>query len=120
MGNFLLRFCFLDMTRVRSQLSDEDKKDTCIAFAFSVLSAYFAGDYQQFFSLYKNAPMMAGYVMDVHSTLPPEDAHQDLHSVSFEKANSEPSVEKTIDVLDSIFFPQNNSVSFAGIGRIFP
>ncbi|GAU89961.1 hypothetical protein RvY_02451-2 [Ramazzottius varieornatus] len=58
-----------DMTRVRSQLSDEDKKDTCIAFAFSVLSAYFAGDYQQYFSLHKNAPMMAGYVMDVSTPI---------------------------------------------------
>jgi hypothetical protein len=47
------------------QLSEEDKKDICIAFAFSVLSAYFAGDYQQFFSLYKIAPLMAGYVMEV-------------------------------------------------------
>ncbi|OWA51957.1 putative Leukocyte receptor cluster member 8-like protein [Hypsibius exemplaris] len=54
-----------DVTRVRTQLSDSDKKDPCIAFAFSVLSAYFAGDYQQFFSLFKIAPLMAGYVMEV-------------------------------------------------------
>ncbi|XP_055345626.1 leukocyte receptor cluster member 8-like [Paramacrobiotus metropolitanus] len=54
-----------DAAKARMNLSVDDKKDTCIAFAFSVLSAYFAGDYQQFFTFYKLAPLMASYVMDV-------------------------------------------------------
>lgn len=51
------------MTTMKS-LSKEEKADPCISFSLKVRSAWGSGNFHKFFALYKNAPLMAGYLID--------------------------------------------------------
>lgn len=51
------------MTAMKS-LSKEEKADPCISFSLKVRSAWGLGNFHNFFALYKNAPLMTGYLID--------------------------------------------------------
>lgn len=51
------------MTAMKS-LSKEEKADSCISFSLKIRSAWGLGNFHNFFALYKNAPLMTGYLID--------------------------------------------------------
>lgn len=51
------------MTAMKS-LTREEKADPCISFSLKVRSAWGLGNFHNFFALYKNAPLMTGYLID--------------------------------------------------------
>ncbi len=55
---------FSDLVSVLAELSEEDKKDVCLDHAVKLRFAWSMRNYRKFFSLYKQAPKMAGYVID--------------------------------------------------------
>lgn len=61
MTNFLI---VTDLTTIFQILSKEDRKDVCIKHALDTRCAWATGNLHKFFILYKNAPLMAGYLMD--------------------------------------------------------
>ena len=55
---------FTDLNSVLSELSAEDRKDECLNFATKLRSAWSLSNYHKFFTLYKKAPKMSGYLVD--------------------------------------------------------
>ncbi|CAH2014074.1 unnamed protein product [Acanthoscelides obtectus] len=51
------------MTMMKSFTADE-KTHPCIAFSLKVRSAWALGNFHKFFTLYREAPLMAGFLMD--------------------------------------------------------
>ena len=47
-----------------SELTKEDQSDECIQYAQKLRKAWSLRDYHRFFTLYKSAPKMAGYLID--------------------------------------------------------
>ncbi|XP_014243221.1 leukocyte receptor cluster member 8 homolog isoform X1 [Cimex lectularius] len=56
---------FMDMNTLMSSLKDEDKKDDCISHAVQVSKAWLIGSFHKIFKLYKTAPRMSSYLMDL-------------------------------------------------------
>eukprot|EP00095_Tigriopus_kingsejongensis_P000274 maker-scaffold329_size204955-snap-gene-1.27 protein:Tk00274 transcript:maker-scaffold329_size204955-snap-gene-1.27-mRNA-1 annotation:"leukocyte receptor cluster member 8 homolog isoform x2" len=53
-----------DLTLALADLSPKEKKDTCIAFALKLRTAWSQGNYCKFFQLYREAPKMSGFLID--------------------------------------------------------
>ena len=53
-----------DLNSVLSELTDTDRDDECLQHALKLRTAWSLSNYHKFFSLYKNAPKMAGYLID--------------------------------------------------------
>uniref|UniRef100_A0A0C9QCP7 LENG8 protein n=1 Tax=Fopius arisanus TaxID=64838 RepID=A0A0C9QCP7_9HYME len=53
-----------DLTTIMADLTPHDKSHECIKHALCVRSAWWLGNYHVFFKLYKEAPCMAGFLMD--------------------------------------------------------
>ena len=60
-------FCGMEMEtlRVMKQLTESEKKQDCIKHALQVREAIAHGNYGRFFKLYRTAPNMGFYLMDV-------------------------------------------------------
>lgn len=54
----------LDITSLMAGLTKEQKQDECISFALQLRAAWSLSNYHRFFLLYRNAPKMAGYLID--------------------------------------------------------
>ncbi|KAG7296165.1 hypothetical protein JYU34_021265 [Plutella xylostella] len=54
----------LDLTTIFQFLSDEDRENECIKHALQTRGAWATGNLHKFFKLYKNSPLMAGYLVD--------------------------------------------------------
>ncbi|CAG9860537.1 unnamed protein product [Phyllotreta striolata] len=54
----------LDIMTTMKYLSNEEKSDPCISFALKIRSAWGLGNFHKFFSLYQQAPLMTGYLVD--------------------------------------------------------
>jgi len=55
---------FSDLGDVMSKLTEDVKKDTCVAHALELQGAWALKNYSKFFKLHANAPKMAGYLID--------------------------------------------------------
>lgn len=55
---------FSDLTTIFQFLSDEDRENECIKHALQTRGAWATGNLHKFFKLYKNSPLMAGYLVD--------------------------------------------------------
>lgn len=55
---------FSDITSLMAGLTVEQKEDECINFSLKLRAAWSLGNYHRFFQLYRNAPKMAGYLVD--------------------------------------------------------
>nr|CAD7569986.1 unnamed protein product [Timema californicum] len=53
-----------DLTTILSSLKPEHKVDECVSHALALRSAWWLGNYHQFFKLYKMAPRMSSYLVD--------------------------------------------------------
>ncbi len=47
-----------------ADLSKDEKTDECVAFALKIRAAWSLKNYHKFFLLYRDAPKMAGYLVD--------------------------------------------------------
>ncbi|CAG9821756.1 unnamed protein product [Phaedon cochleariae] len=54
----------LDIMTIMKSLSKEEKNDQCISFALKIRSAWGSGNFHKFFALYREAPLMTGYLVD--------------------------------------------------------
>ncbi|KAG5876144.1 hypothetical protein JTB14_021077 [Gonioctena quinquepunctata] len=54
----------LDIMTIMQSLSKEEKSDDCISFALKLRSAWGSGNFHKFFSLYRLAPLMTGFLVD--------------------------------------------------------
>ncbi|XP_023938628.1 leukocyte receptor cluster member 8 homolog [Bicyclus anynana] len=54
----------LDLTTIFQFLSKDDRENECIKHALNTRCAWATGNLHKFFTLYKTAPMMAGYLID--------------------------------------------------------
>ncbi|KAF0296446.1 Leukocyte receptor cluster member 8 [Amphibalanus amphitrite] len=67
-GQWWLYFIFtraiIDINTTLATLTDEDKRDPCVAHALKVKNAWSQGNYVRFFRLYQDAPKMSGFLMD--------------------------------------------------------
>nr|XP_053636262.1 leukocyte receptor cluster member 8 homolog isoform X2 [Cherax quadricarinatus] len=54
----------LDITSLLAGLTAEQKQNECISFSLKLRAAWSLGNYHRFFQLYRNAPKMAGYLVD--------------------------------------------------------
>ncbi|VEN37591.1 unnamed protein product [Callosobruchus maculatus] len=54
----------LDIMTMMKSFSAEEKCHPCISFSLKVRSAWALGNFHKFFSLYREAPLMAGFLMD--------------------------------------------------------
>ncbi|XP_066156726.1 leukocyte receptor cluster member 8 [Euwallacea fornicatus] len=54
----------LDIMTIMKSLSDEEKTDSVVAYALKFKSAWGIGNYHRMFSLYLEAPLMAGYLIE--------------------------------------------------------
>lgn len=61
---FFFLIFFIDSITILKTLTQSDKENISIAHALSLRSAWAMGNYCKFFSLYKNAPLMAGHLID--------------------------------------------------------
>lgn len=65
-GNIvMLLFDVSDLTTILAALSLEDKNDECIQHALKVRSAWWLGNFHAFFKLYRTAPRMSAFLMDL-------------------------------------------------------
>jgi len=55
---------FTDLGTVMSKLTNKEKTDESIAHALQVRSAWALKNYPRFFKLHRNAPRMAGHLID--------------------------------------------------------
>lgn len=53
-----------DIMTVLKVLTPEEKRDECITFALKLRSAWSLGNFHRFLKLYRDAPLMAGYLVD--------------------------------------------------------
>jgi len=53
------------MTKTIVELSPEEREDKYISFALNLSSACVENNYKRFFKLYKEAPRMASYLIDL-------------------------------------------------------
>lgn len=60
--------CFVELNNVVLCIKTLNVKDECIDFALNVKDAWWLGNHVQLFSLYKIAPKMASYLMDMFLT----------------------------------------------------
>lgn len=58
-------FCFVDLTKTIVELTPEERQDPCVAFALKLSSACILNNYKVFFKLYREAPRMASYLIDL-------------------------------------------------------
>ncbi|KAJ8949317.1 hypothetical protein NQ318_006742 [Aromia moschata] len=54
----------LDIMTIMKSLSKEEKGDECISFALKIRSAWGSGNFHKLFTLYRQAPLMTGYLVD--------------------------------------------------------
>jgi len=54
----------LDLNSVLSELTKEDREDECLQHAAKLRTAWSLSNYHKFFTLYKKAPKMSGYLID--------------------------------------------------------
>lgn len=54
----------LDIMTIMKSLTKEEKSDPCISFALKIRSAWGSGNFHKFFTLYSQAPLMTGYLVD--------------------------------------------------------
>lgn len=54
----------LDIMTIMKSLSIDEKRDECISFALKLRSAWALGNFHKFFTLYRQSPLMAGYLVD--------------------------------------------------------
>ena len=57
-------FLISDLNSVLSELTKEDREDECLQHAAKLRTAWSLSNYHKFFSLYKKAPKMSGYLID--------------------------------------------------------
>lgn len=62
---FKLMLYFLELNEVLLYIKEFNVRDECIHFALNVKDAWWLGHHVQLFSLYKIAPKMASYLMDM-------------------------------------------------------
>ena len=53
-----------DMTTVLANLTEEQQEHPCVLVSLKLCTAWRLKNYKKFFELYKNAPMMSGYLLD--------------------------------------------------------
>jgi len=56
---------FIELNNVILFIKESNVKDECVKFALKAKDAWWLGNYVQLFSLYKIAPKMASYLMDM-------------------------------------------------------
>lgn len=61
----LIEFLFTDLTKTIVELTTEERTDPYVAFALKLSSACILNNYFVFFKLYKQAPRMSGYLIDL-------------------------------------------------------
>ena len=54
----------LDLTSALAELRKEEKADPCVAFALKLRTAWSLNNFHRFFTLYREAPKMSGYLID--------------------------------------------------------
>ena len=57
-------FLISDLNSVLSELTKEDREDECLQHAAKLRTAWSLSNYHKFFTLYKKAPKMSGYLID--------------------------------------------------------
>lgn len=57
--------CIIDLTKTIVELTPEERQDVCVSFALSISTACTVNNYKMFFKLYKKAPRMSSYLIDL-------------------------------------------------------
>lgn len=57
-------FC-ADLTKTIVELTPDERQDPCVSFALKISTACIVNNYKMFFKLYKEAPRMTGYLLDL-------------------------------------------------------
>lgn len=57
-------FLIPDIMTIMKSLSKQEKSDSVISFALKIRSAWGSGNFHKFFSLYLQAPLMTGYLVE--------------------------------------------------------
>lgn len=62
---FFNKICFTELSNVILHIKELNIKDECVDFALKTKDAWWLGNHVKLFSLYKTAPKMASYLMDM-------------------------------------------------------